>query len=87
MNKTECIQELKTLLEITDPQNKPEAIRNFVSAVTLVNWVTRRDEKAFDEFSCFLSAFEVFVFQLNSEATNITRNTCQGELDKLPTRL
>ena len=88
MNYDDCIGKLQILLNITDPEDKPQSIHNFAAAVSLVNWVTRDDQKARDQFACFLSYFEIYALMPESDqAESINYEACQGELIKLPAHL
>ena len=81
-----CIQQLRTLLDATEPVDHIDALQKFASACSLVEWATRESEEARGQFSVFLSYFEIFALNLPGQE-NITKQACDAELTKLPMHL
>jgi hypothetical protein len=89
MTYENCIEQLRILLEATDPSapiDKSDAIQKLTAACALVQWVTRGDNKARDQFNVYMSYYEVFALNLEG-AEQITRRACEGELIKLSQHL
>ena len=81
-----CIEQLRVLLDETDPINQPDSIQKFASACAIVNWTTREHPEAYEQFSVFLSYFEIFALNLPGESA-ISKSSCHAELVKLPMHL
>ena len=77
-----CIDQLRVLLDATEPIDKPDAVQKFGAACALVARATQDNKKARDEFSVFLSYYEIFALNLPSSDA-ITKKVCGGELTRL----
>ena len=82
MKYDKCIDQLRALLDATEPIDIPDATQKYAAACGLVAWATRDDKKARDEFSVFLSYYEIFALNLPSSDA-INKRACEGELTKL----
>ncbi len=81
-----CIEQLRILLEETDPTDRVAAIQKFASACALVEWATRESRAARGQFDVFLSSFEIFALKL-PDSENIDKRACEAQLTKLPLHL
>ena len=85
MKYHECIAQLRKLLNATEPApsvSDTDAIAKFAAACALVDWTTRGDKKAREQFSVFLSYYEIYALHLDGYE-EITLNACEKELAKL----